>query len=181
MDICGFTVNDVAKNSAFHLKAWQTPGIDNPDTDQFNLLSHYASILSDNAKTFIEISDYMVADAYFSKKSIVNIILGAKMHFISRLRDDSVLMYKYDGKPTGKRGRPRKVEGWVNVDEPDTNYFEKQICNQELTIYSAVVHSKAFIRDNKLAIAVFFKDGKEIACKLNFSTDLKQEGKQIVR
>lgn len=181
LDICGFAVIDVENNTAFHLKAWQTPGVDNPDADQFNLLSHYASIISENAKTFKEISEYMVADAYFSKKSIVDTVLGAKLHFISRLRDDSVLMYKYYGKPTGKRGRPQKVVGRVNPDEPDTNYFEKQICDEGLTIYSAVVHSKAFNRDIKLAIAVFFKDGKEIARKLFFSTNLKQEGSQIVR
>ena len=180
LDICGFAVIDVENNTAFHLKAWQTPGVDNPDADQFNLLSHYASIISDNSKNFKEISDYMVADAYFSKKVIVDTLLGAELNFISRLRDDSVLMYKYYGNPTGKRGRPRKVEGRVNVYEPDTNYFDKQICSEELTIYSAVVHSKAFKRDIKLAIAVFIKDGKEIARKLYFSTDLNQEGEQIV-
>ncbi len=181
LDICGFAVVDVENNTAFHLKAWQTPGIDNPDVEQFNLLSHYASIISENAKTFKEISDYIVADAYFSKKIIVDTVLDAKLHFISRLRDDSVLMYKHYGGPTGKRGRPRKVEGRINVNEPDTNYFDKHICNEDLTIYSAVVHSKAFNRDTNLAIAVFFKEGKEIARKLYFSTDLKQEGSQIVR
>lgn len=97
-----------------------------------------------------------MADAYFSKKIIVDTVLDAKLHFISRLRDDSVLMYKHYGGPTGKRGRPRKVEGRVNVNEPDTNYFDKNICNEDLTIYSAVVHSKAFNRDTNLAIAVFF-------------------------
>lgn len=181
LDICGFAVIDVENNTAFHLKAWQTPGVDNPDAQQFNLLSHYASIISENAMDFKEMSDYMVADAYFSKKVIVDTVLEANLHFISRLRDDSVLMYKYYGEPTGKRGRPRRVEGRINVEEPDTNYFDKQICNQDLTIYSAVVHSKAFNRDIKLAIAVFFKDGKEIARKLYFSTDLTQEGMQIVR
>lgn len=181
LDICGFAVIDVKNNTAFHLKAWQTPGIDNPDAEQFNLLSHYASIISKNAKTFKEISDYMVADAYFSKKGIVDTVLEAKLHFISRLRDDSVLMYKYYGEPTGKRGRPRKVDGRINVDDPDTNYFDKQICNEDMTIYSAVVHSKAFNRDIKLSIAVFFKDGKEVARKLYFSTDLEQDGTQIVR
>ena len=181
LDICGFAVIDVVQNAAFHLKAWQTPGVDNPNADQFNLLTHYASLISENAKTFKDISDYMVADAYFSKKVIVDTVLATKLNFISRLRDDSVLMYKYYGEPTGKRGRPRKVEGRVNVDDPDTRYFDKQICNQDLTIYSAVVHSKAFKRDIKLAIAVFIKDGKEIARKLYFSTDLKQDGKQIVR
>lgn len=181
LDICGFAVIDVENNTAFHLKAWQTPGVDNPNAEQFNLLSHYASIISDNSKSFKEISDYMVADAYFSKKVIVDTLLDEELHFISRLRDDSVLMYKHYGKPTGKRGRPRKVEGRVNVYEPDAKYFDKQICNEELTIYSAVVHSKAFNRDIKLAIAVFIKDGIEITRKLYFSTDLNQEAEQIVR
>ncbi|PKP51498.1 MAG: hypothetical protein CVT92_12615 [Bacteroidetes bacterium HGW-Bacteroidetes-1] len=96
----------------------------------------------------------------FQKKLFVDSVLSTGLHFISRLRDDSLLMNKYYGKPTGKRGRLRKAQGRVNIDEPDTNYFNKQICIQELTIYSAVVHSKAFNRDIKLAIAVFFKDGK---------------------
>jgi len=95
----------------YTLKAWQTSGVDNPDAEQNNLLSHYASIISENAMTFKDISYYMVADAYFSKKVIVDTVLEAKLHFISRLRDDSVLIYKYYGEPTGKRGRPRKVDG----------------------------------------------------------------------
>jgi hypothetical protein len=135
-----FAIVDVENNTAFHLKAWQTPGVNNLDAVLFNLLSHYVSIISENAKTFKEISDYMVADAYFSKKGIFDTVLGVKLHFISRLRDDSVRVYNYYGEPTGKRGRPRKVEGSINVNEPDANYFYKQICNEDLTIYTAVVH-----------------------------------------
>jgi hypothetical protein len=181
LDICGFAVIDVESNTAFHLKAWQTPGMDKPNAENFNLLSHYASIISENATTFKGISDYLVADAYFSKKVIVDTVIDAKLHFISRLRDDSVLMYKYYGEQTGKRGRPKKFVGRIKVNEPDTNYFKKQICNEELTVYSAVVYSKAFKQDINLAIAVFFKEGKKIAHKLYFSTSLVQEGKQIVR
>lgn len=46
----------------------------------------------------------MVADAYFSKKPLVDAILSAGQHLISRLRDDSVLRYKYYGEQTGKQG-----------------------------------------------------------------------------
>jgi len=180
LDICGFAVVDVENNTAFHLKAWQTPGIEERNTQEFNLLSHYACIVSQNAKAFKEISAYVVADAYFSKKPFVDSVLGAELHFISRLRDDSVLMYNYYGKPTGKRGRPKKFEGRVNIKDPDTSYFEKEICGEELTIYTAVVHSKAFNIEIKLAIAVFSKNGHEVARKLYFSTDLQQQGRQIV-
>jgi len=181
LDICGFAVVDVENKTAFHLKAWQTPGIEERNTQEFNLLSHYGGLVSDNAKAFKEISAYVVADAYFSKRPFVDLVLEAELHFISRLRDDSVLMYNHYGKPTGKRGRPRKFEGRVDINNPDTSYFEKEICNDELTIYTAAVHSKAFKRDIKLAIAVFYKEGREIARKLYFSTDLNQQGRQIVR
>jgi hypothetical protein len=53
----------------------------------------------------------------------------------------------------------------------------KEICNEDLTIYTAVVHSKAFGCAFKLAIAVFIKDGHEITRKLYFTTDLDQDGK----
>lgn len=181
LDICGFAVVDVENKTAFHLKAWQTPGIAERNTETFNLLSHYISIISENAKEFKKISEYIVADAYFSKKPMVDKILESALHFISRLRNDSVLMYKYYGEPTGKRGRPKEFEGRVKINHPDEQYFDKEICNEELTIYTAVVYSKAFHRDIKLAIAVFFKDGCEVTRKLYFSTNLKQQGTQIVR
>jgi hypothetical protein len=123
----------------------------------------------------------MVADAYFSKKPFVDTVMEAKLHFISRLRDDSVLMYKYYGNPTGKRGRPKKFEGRVNISDLDTTIFVKEICNDDLIIYSVPVYSKAFKRDIKLAVALFLKDGQEVTRKLYFSIDLQQEGKQIVR
>ena len=60
-----------------------------------NLLTYYASLVIDNALKFKEFSDYIVADAYFSKKPFVDAVLSVKLHFISRLRDDSVLQYLY--------------------------------------------------------------------------------------
>jgi len=52
LDICGFALVDVENNTVFHLKAWQTPGVDKPNAGQFNLLSHYGSIVKENAKAF---------------------------------------------------------------------------------------------------------------------------------
>ncbi|MDP4291929.1 MAG: transposase [Bacteroidota bacterium] len=89
----------------------------------------------------------MVADAYFSKKPFVDKVLEAKMHFISWHRDDSMLMYKHYGSPTGKRGRPKKFEGRVNINDLDATIFVVEVCNDDLIIYAAPVYSKAFKRD----------------------------------
>ncbi len=181
LDICGFAVVDVVNNTALHLNAWQTPPPGELAGKGLNLLTYYASLVRGNAADFKEFSDYIVADAYFSKQPFVEAILSCGMHFISRLRDDSVLRYKYDGQPTGKRGRPKQFDGNVDIKNPDTRYFSLDLATQEIKIYSAVVYSKAFKRDIKLAVALFFKDGKEIARKLYFSTDLNLQGEKIVR
>lgn len=180
LEICGFAVVDIANNTALHLNAWQTPSTDELHNRGLNLLTYYASLVTENAIGFKEFSDYMVADAYFSKKPFVDAITSSGLHFLSRLRDDSVLRYKFRGEPTGKKGAPKKFNGRVDPENPDLNYFTTDLVNEEIEIYSAVVYSKAFKRDIKLAIAVFFKEGKEVARKLYFSTDINQEGVKIV-
>lgn len=181
LDICGFAVVDIVNNTALHLNAWQTPSADELVKKGLNLLSYYASLVVENAEKFKEFTDYMIADAYFSKKPFLDAVLKAEMHFISRLRDDSVLKYKYTGGPTGKKGAPRKYTGKVAIKNLDTNYFSLDLCNEDIRLYAAVVYSQAFKRDIKLVVAIFFKDGKEVARKLYFSTNLQQAGIKIVR
>jgi hypothetical protein len=181
LDICGFAVVDIVNNTALHLKAWQTPSANELATKGLNLLSHYATLVTENAEQFKAFSNYIVADAYFSKRPFVEAVKSTNLEFISRLRDDSVLKYKYTGDKTGKKGAPKKFDGLVDINNFNPNRFSLDLSNQEITIYSLVVYSKAFKMDIKLAIAIFYKDGKETARKLFFSTDLKQAGDKIVR
>lgn len=182
LDICGFAVVDIASNTALHLNAWQTPSADELTTKDLNLLTYYASLVTDNSKEFKEFTDYMVADAYFSKRPFVDAVLDADLNFISRLRDDSVLNYKFKGERTGKKGAPKKYSGRIDVRELDTDYFTLDLCTPEIKIYSGIVYSKAFKRDIKLAVAIFYTDNnKEIARKLYFCTDLSLSGEKIVK
>jgi len=95
LEICGVAVVDILNNTAFHLNAWQTPSADELHKKELNLLSYYGSLVIENAAKFKEITEYIVADAYFSKKPFVDAVIEGKLHLISRLRDDSVLLYKY--------------------------------------------------------------------------------------
>jgi len=176
LDICGFAVVDILQNTAFHLNAIQTPLF-----KDMTLLDYYCQIVKENYLYFKELSNYMVADAYFSKKKVVDTMLSLGLHFISRLRDDSVLMYIYQGETTGLKGRPKKYNGQVNRYALSMSYFIEVFSSNEMKIYSATVYCKAFKRDIKLAVAVFYKDGKEIARKLYFSTDIEMCAKKIVQ
>jgi len=181
LDIGGFAIVDIVNNTAFHLNAWQTPSAEELLEKGLNLLTYYASLVTANAARFKEFSNYIVADAYFSKRPFVEAVKSGGLEFISRLRADSVLRYKFEGTPTGKRGAPRKFDGLVDVNNFNPNLFSLDLSNEEITIYSIVVYSQAFKMDIKLAIAIFYKDGTETARNLYFSTDLKQAGEKIIR
>lgn len=177
LDICGFAVVDVCRNTAFHLNAIQTPPL-----EKITLLDYYCSLLVENVMYFKELSTYLVADAYFSKKKVVDTVLSLGMHFISRLRDDADMRYIYKGKQSGKKGANKKYDGKVNPYSPDMNHFvEVFTSSKEIKIYSVIVYHKTFKRTINLAMAVFYKNGKEVARKLYFSTDLTMDAKKIVR
>jgi len=175
LEICGFAAVDIVHNTAFHLNAVQTP--QSKDT---NLLHYYCQILKENYLYFKELTTCLVADSYFAKSEVVETVSKLGLHFISRLRDDAVLFYPNREPKTGKRGAPKKYAGRVNSVEPDMNFFTL-VCNRdELKVYNTIVHCKAFERMINLSIAVFYKNGKPIARKLYFSTDLKMDGMKIV-
>ena len=74
LDICGFAVVDLVNNTALHLNAWQTPSAAELAGKGLNLLTYYASLVTGNAAEFKGFSDYIVADAYFSKLPFVEAI-----------------------------------------------------------------------------------------------------------
>ena len=181
LEIGGFAVVDVANNLALHLQAYQTPSSMELKEGNLTLLGHYASLVIKNAMQFKKISQYLLADAYFSKAPFLEAVLASGMQLISRLRDDSVLYYKYKGSLTRKKGAPKKYDGRVVAKHLNLTYFSMEQNGPGMQIYSAIVYSKAFKRDINLAVAVFFKDGAETKRKLYFSTDLTQTAADIVR
>ena len=176
LEICGFAAIDVFRNTAFHLNAIQTPPIEG-----MTLLVYYCQIVKENYLYFKELSKYMVADAYFSKKEVVDTMLSLGLHFISRLRSDSNLKYKFTGEQNGKKGANKKYDGKFKLKSINMNHFIEVISENDLKVYSAIVYSVAFKRDIKIAVAVFYKDGKEVTRKIYFSTNLELSGEKIFR
>jgi len=176
LEICGFAAIDVLPNTAFHLHAIQTPPIEG-----MTLLMYYCQIVKEHYLYFKALSKYMVADAYFSKKEVVDTMLSLGLHFISRLRSDSNLKYKFTGKQNGKKGANKKYDGKFNLKSLKMNRFTLVLSEDKVKVYSAIVYSVAFKRDIKIAVAVFYKDGKEVNRKIYFSTDLNLSADKIFR
>ena len=102
------------------------------------------------------------------------------MHLISRLRDDADLRYLYQGPRTGKKGRPCKYAGKIDIANIDTDYFELVEQNPEATVYSAIVYSKSLKINIRLVQVTYTNDKGKITRKLYFCTDTQMDALEIL-
>lgn len=180
LEVSAFAAIDPILNTAFHLNAFQTPPREELDLSETSLVDHYASLITKNAIEFKKLSHYIIADAYFSKKSFASAVSKAKMYFISRLRSDSDLKYLYNGPTSGKRGAPKKYEGKVKLKDLSMNHFNLDYQDQTMNVYGAVVHSVAFNKKIKVVVVQYLKEGVIASSKIYFSTNLKQQSMEIL-
>jgi hypothetical protein len=175
LEIGGLAAIDIDSHTAFHLEAVQTI-----NADEQTLADWYAGIIADRKDTLADISKYLVADAWFSKRSFTDQIVAIEMHLISRLRDDADLRYICRDQPTGKRGRPRKYSGKIIINNIDKDYFTFISQDEESTVYAAEVYSKALKRNIMLVHVTYPKASGKDACKLYFSTDVSMPAADVL-
>ncbi len=169
LEITGIAAIDLENHTAHHLEAVQTFTNNNKDT---TLTDWYANIITTRKDHLREISDIVVADAWFSKKKFVDAIILSKMNFICRLRNDADLLYLFTGKQSKGRGRPKKYNGKIIHTNIDKDYFQFVEKNDKAEIHCAEVYSKSLKRIIKLVHVIYQnKKGKKTP-KLYFSTDL---------
>ena len=84
------------------------------------------------------------------------------------------------GEQNGKKGVNKKYDGKINLKFLKMNHFTLVVFEDKVKVYSVIVYSVAFKRDIKIAVAAFYKDGKEVKRKIYFSTNLEQSGEKIL-
>jgi hypothetical protein len=103
--------------------------------------------------------------------------MDMEFHLVSRLRDDANLMYIYNGKPTGKRGRPKVYGEKIDFKNLDCSRMERiETDSEKEEFYTLVAYSKAMKRNIRLVI---WKNGKG-KHKLYFPTDIGMSGKDVI-
>ncbi len=169
LEIAGIAAIDLKNHTAHHLEAVQTFTNNNKD---ITLTDWYANIITTRKDDLREISDIIVADAWFSKKKFTDSIISAQMNLISRFRNDADLLYLFNGEQSKGRGRPKKYDGKVIHNNIDKDYFQFVEKNDKAKIYCAEVYSKSLKRIIKLVHVIYQnRKGKETP-KLYSSTDL---------
>ena len=192
LEILGISIVDAdAKDSVF-LKAEQTftdkkrgrkpdctKGMKDPDS----LTGWYLRMLNRNCKQLLSICKLIVADAYFSKESFVSGVKSLGFNLISRFRDDVNLKYLYSGPKTGKRGRPQKFAGKVDINNLDMNIFSEDYTAEGkfvYRLYTAVVWAVSLAREVRVVVVDYLdSDKKRQTRKVFFSTDTSMSARDI--
>ena len=160
-------------------KAYCTKGMKDPDS----LIGLYLRAILACKKQLMSLSKTIVADAYFSKRTFSDGVIDLGFHLISRLRDDAVFKYLSTKPHTGKRGRPQKFEGRVDINNLDTTVFStEEVAGDDstITLHSAIVYANGLKRDVKVVIADFPDvDKSRPSRKIFFSTDTSVSAKDI--
>lgn len=179
LEISGIAAVDVDNHTAFHLNATQTPDWQFLNENSMSILDWYAKLIEDNSKHLLDISEFLAADAFFSKKPFVDKIAAQNFFLVSRLRNDAVLRYLYTGPRNKGKGRPKQYAGKIDIKNIDQNYFEKSTTINNELMFCGIVNSKALKRKIKLCMVFNGHQGKKSTPNLYFSTNLDISGEKI--
>ena len=177
LEITGLGLLDLDLHTCFHLEAIQTPDSGSLQKDSKSSTDWYIEILQKRQRVLLELTPYIVADAYFSKEPFVTEVCKMGFQVISRLRNDANLRYLTKEEPSGKRGRPKKYDGKIDLKQLDESRFTIiELDNNQGRLLSAVVNSVSLKKDILLCI---WQSNDRTKYKLYFSTDTKMKGKDI--
>ena len=194
LEILDIAVIDADEKDAVHLKAVQTvdtvkvgrppkyiAGMKNPNS----LTAWYLRALAQEKDALLKISNIVAADAFFSKESFVNGVTLLGFHLVSRFRSDVSLKYLYTGPKTGKKGRPKEVDGKVDLDNLRMDVFQEENYDdgegKTVTLYTAVVRATSLKRNVRVVIVDCMEPGKKTQTrKVFFSTDTEMSAKDIM-
>ena len=150
--------------------------------DRDNQTAKCLRVIYDHREQLLNISDILVGDCLFASYNFVTGAVRLGFNVISRLRDDVVLHYLYTGPRKVGRGRPKELDGTVDIHNLREDTFVRETVSldgDEVTLFSATVKGKALKRKIKVVVAEL-KCGDKVMRKVLFSTDLELTASEIL-
>lgn len=177
-EFCGLAAVDLRDKTTLHLRAVQTlPG------QERSLVDYYASVVTLNAHQLLQVSKYLVADAYFGKANFVEQVTACGFEVITRLRKDQTLQYLYRGARRAGPGAPKRYEGKVDFRALRQDVFTPCAVadNGSWTAWEAVVYVKAWKRKARVVILHRYDDKGQVCGHTTFAcTDTALDGGNII-
>jgi hypothetical protein len=181
LEFGGLAVIDLTYQTAFHLAAQQSTPAKQLAKDQ-SMVTQYADFVISNQEAIKKLSNIVVADAFFCKKSFLDPLTANGLQVITKGRKDMDLRYLYRGAKRAKgSGRQKIYDGKINtknlMKHLKKDYFDILQDDEQQTIFCGEVNAKNFKRN---IILVIIYDKKTGRYTLLVSTDLTLDGRLII-
>ena len=151
--------------------------------DPNSLIGLYLRAFASVSDRLRDMTNLVVADAYFAKRTFVSGLDCLAFNLVSRFRDDVRLRYLYNGPREKRRGKPKKYDGDVDIKKPREDVFRKATVTDggsNVTLYFARVYAVSLRRIVGAVIVVYDDPERESQTrKVYFSTDLTLSGEDI--
>jgi hypothetical protein len=179
LEISVISVVDVDACQGYTLSVQQTPFT---DREQVKTTAHKSEVLiSERVQAYLEhlkttrpffpsVVKYLVADSFYSKKTVVDSVVNLELHLVSKLRIDANLQYCYTGVQKS-RGAHRKYDGKVDLNDLSRMEYVGEV-DEELYLYSQVVWHISLKRQIRIVYLVNTSNPKKTRVALLFSTDI---------
>ena len=96
LEMMGIAAIDTLSSRALHLETIQTPSTSELPDECNGLLGWYLKSIRERAEQLKKISNIVVADAFFSKRTFVEGLTSIDFHLVSRLQNNASLRYLYN-------------------------------------------------------------------------------------
>lgn len=120
---------------------------------------------------------YLVADSFYSKKTVVDGVVNLELHLVSKLRIDANMRYCYTGVQKS-RGARRKYDGKVDLNNLSRMEYVGEV-DEDLYLYSQIVWHVSLKRKIRIVYLVNTSDPKKTRVALLFSTDINLSAESL--
>ena len=187
LELSAATLIDLEYRQAIVLNAVQTPA---SFAEEQSRVTHYAGHIQTTLKTLPEgIRQQIKAialDAFYAKRKFIDPVLkaqnelGCDIAIVGKLRKDADLYYLYQGERSGKRGRPKELDG--KVDFKDYSRWEEAERNDTWVVLTCLVKSKSLKRRLRVVQILWLDSkGQVIRKELLFCTNLSFDALLIIQ
>ena len=177
VEIMGLWLIDIDTHNCMMLRAHLTPGNFELKKRNMTLADHYIAVIKRYQQGTAETVSYHCCRCILLHSHVLRGLHQHGFQLVSRFRDNAHLCYLYEGERTGKRGRPKMIDGKIDLKKLDMSRMLPIFVDGLPGIaYTLIAYSKALKCKVRLVIWIM-PDKKR---KLFFSTDTTLSGEEVL-
>ena len=131
-------------------------------------MNHYVEVIQKRISSIKSVTRYLAVDGYFMKKEFISPLLKQGLHIITKARCDANLMYVFNGKQKGGRGRRKLYDGKIDIRKIDKRRLPCCYSDKQMKVYAGAVYCVVLKR---VVLAAFVYYGEKEKPEIIICTD----------